>query len=59
MTLGYLHWNRELVVAARNDALHALWLQPDEPGLQQLLSLLEQLIERMNRIATSQPKSGS
>ncbi len=51
LTLGYLHWNRALVVRALDDVRHALWLQPDTPALIELAALLDQLIVRMDRLA--------
>ena len=60
LTLGYLHWNRSLVVQALEDVRHALWLQPDAPALVELSVLLDQLIIRMDRLAgrrTPPPKA--
>jgi len=56
LTLGYLHWNRALVVQALEDVRHALWLQPDTPALVELAKLLEQLIVRMDRLAGRRTK---
>lgn len=58
LTLGYLHWNRALVVQALDDVRHALWLQPDTPSLIELAILLDQLIVRMDRLAGHRSQPG-
>jgi tetratricopeptide (TPR) repeat protein len=55
LTLGYLHWNRALVLRARQDVRCALWLAPRRPALIQLVALLEQLLRRMDRLAGRVP----
>lgn len=57
LTLGYLHWNRALVVQALTDVRHARWLSPKEPGLVELTALLSNLLQRMDRIAGKRKKS--
>ncbi len=55
LTLGYLHWNRALVLRARQDVRCALWLAPRRPALIQLFALLDQLLRRMDRLAGRVP----
>jgi tetratricopeptide (TPR) repeat protein len=57
LTLGYLHWNRALVVQALTDVRHARWLSPKETGLVELSALLSNLLQRMDRIAGKRKKS--
>lgn len=56
LTLGYLHWNRALVVQALSDVHHARWLSPKETGLVELTALLSNLLQRMDRIAGKRKK---
>jgi tetratricopeptide (TPR) repeat protein len=56
LTLGYLHWNRALVVQGLIDVRHARWLSPKETGLVELTALLSNLLQRMDRIAGKRKK---
>jgi tetratricopeptide (TPR) repeat protein len=51
LMLGYLGWQRDLVVRARQDAAQALWQAPERPGARELLELADHLIGRMERLA--------
>ena len=53
LTLGYLHWNRALVVRGLVDIRQAIWLAPKEPGQAELNALLRNLLRRMDRIASN------
>lgn len=48
VTLGYLTWNRSLVVKAQADIRHALGIQPANQGLQRLEQLIDGLLGRMS-----------
>jgi hypothetical protein len=51
LMLGYLGWQHDLVVRARQDAAQALWLAPERPGAAELLELADHLLLRMERLA--------
>ncbi|HSA23944.1 MAG TPA: hypothetical protein P5076_20970, partial [Myxococcota bacterium] len=51
LMLGYLGWQQDLVVRARQDAAQALWLAPERPGARELLELADHLLGRMKRLA--------
>jgi tetratricopeptide (TPR) repeat protein len=47
VTLGYLTWNRSLVIKAQADIRHALGFQPDNQDLKRLEQLIDGLLSRM------------
>lgn len=56
LTLGYLQWRRPMVKQAIEDAETFLWIEYEDVAMRDLLVLLRQLDNRMERIESARRK---